>query len=70
MGAVIGQHYTCKSSASPDCVGQTYAVRAVATAVPEYQEKVVVEGVDGPDRGRWFVMSVNRFERMFIPKDT
>lgn len=53
----------------PDgCQGKRYRVlRINVMAVPEYQKKILVEALEGPDRGLWFVCSPHNFTTRYEP---
>lgn len=51
----------------PDCRGQLYKVKRFVKDVPSYQEKVVVEGLTGPDKGLWYTCSLMNFATRFEP---
>jgi hypothetical protein len=50
-----------------DCRGQLYKVVFFVRDVPSYQEKVVVQGLTGPDKGQRFACSLYSFATRFEP---
>jgi hypothetical protein len=44
-----------------DCIGCLYRVHRHVRDVPSYQRKVLVEALNGPDQGLWFVCSLTNF---------
>lgn len=54
------------------CQGALYRVHAFVLDVPSYQEKVLVEAVNGVDRGLWFVVTPANFAERYelVPPPT
>ena len=49
----------------PGCRGKSYRPLALVLAVPSYQEQILVEALDGPDRGLLFVCSPYNFSTRY-----
>lgn len=50
-----------------ECHGYSYRLHRSVKAIPSYQDMVLVEALDGPDVGLWFVVSVSNFARRYDP---
>jgi len=57
--------YTYVRGLPVECHGFTYLMHRVVTDVPSYSSKILVEAIDGPDAGMWFVVSVDNFRRRY-----
>ena len=62
-----GAEYIYQSSWPAGCQGSRYRVKKFVKAVPSYQEQVVVEALDGPDKGHWFACSPANFASRYLP---
>ena len=49
------------------CHGYHYRLIDKVKDVPSYQNKVLVEALDGPDKGLLFVCSINNFCTRYVP---
>lgn len=59
--------YTCGLPVG--CHGHRYRVLRVGVMdVPNYQKKVLVEALTGPDAGLWFVCSEENFRVRYQPE--
>lgn len=63
---IEGEEYVYTGTYPSNCAGQRYRLVRFVIDLPSYQQKVLVEGVTGPDRGKAFVLSeavfANKFE--------
>lgn len=66
---VGGALYTYVRGFPVKCIGSTYRLIRRVKDVPSYQLKVLVEAVDGPDKGLWFVCSVANFCSRYDKKE-
>lgn len=62
---LLGKLYRFVHREPADCQGEHYRAVRLVTDVPSYQPKVLVEGVSGPDAGKWYVVSLAGFATRF-----
>jgi hypothetical protein len=58
---VEGATYRYTSGFPVGCRGRKYCLHREVVDVPSYQRKVLVEALDGPDRGLWFTCTLQNF---------
>lgn len=61
--------YIFIASKPEDCHGHLYRAHAMAKDIPSYQQKVIVEGITGPDAGDWWSCSLAIFLNKFVPAE-
>lgn len=57
----LGQVHVYTSGIPKGCAGRRYLPHRFVVSVPTYQRMVLVEALDGPDAGLWFVCSLSNF---------
>ncbi len=58
---VAGAEYLYTSPYPSGCEGKRYQLHRFIIDVPSNQQKVLVEALDGPDKGLWFTCSPANF---------
>ena len=67
---VLGADYLFTGPYPAGCRGHRYRVLGFPMGVPEYQQKVYVRALTGPDRGKSFVCSEANFATHYQPVQT
>lgn len=62
---LLNRDYIYAAGIPKDCHGSRYRAHRRVVDVPTYQQKVLVEALDGPDAGLWFTCSVDNFSRRY-----
>ena len=63
---ILGDTYIYVCDIPAGCKGKKYRVARFVIDVPSYQEKLLVEALEGPDKGMWFVVSPANFATRYI----
>jgi hypothetical protein len=66
----VGAAYTYTSPIPAGCIGRRYKVHKFCLSVPSYQIQVLVEAMDGKDKGLSFVCSPANFALRYAPIGT
>lgn len=61
LSQIVPGLYEYASEKPEGCRGHHYRVHRSVLSVPTYQHMVLVEALDGPDTGLWFVCSLANF---------
>lgn len=64
----VGATYLYACSSPAGCQGKRYRVARFVLAVPSYQWQVLVEALEGPDKGLWFTCSEANFASRYRPE--